>query len=78
MLRLSPAQRRMLERLQAAGEAGERTHRTGNKGSHRLASAWHRTAEVLERRGLITTVREGDARRAFITGAGRLALANTP
>jgi hypothetical protein len=63
---VSPAQNRMLARLEAAGAKGERTPFTGGRSAGRDACAWYRTAESLCRAGLIVLRREGDARRAWL------------
>lgn len=61
--KLSPAQRRFLSRLAAAGE---RCPFTGNRLAGSTASAWHRTAQSLRKLGLVRMVREGDTWRAFL------------
>jgi hypothetical protein len=70
--KLSPAQMRLLKN--AATPTGDRTPFLGNRHAGRAAAAWYRTADSLERMGLVTTVREGDASRARATDAGRAIL----
>lgn len=67
------AQIDMLRRL-AAAPAGERTPFLGNRRAGTIAGGWYRTAAALAAAGLATVVREGDAKRATITDAGRALL----
>lgn len=64
---LTKTQMAMLRRLE---QASERTPMTGGRGAGAVASGWYRTADALERLGLVVTEREGDARRAHLTVAG--------
>lgn len=49
---LSPAKSRFLTAVRAAGLAGLRSPNTSNRASVTLASAWHRTADALQRAGV--------------------------
>lgn len=51
-----------------------RTPFTGGRDAGRVAAAWHRTAKALEKRGLVTLSRSGDAWVATGTPAGAQAL----
>ena len=64
MKRLSKPQQNMLERLRIAGAEGEYVPMGCGRDCGRHASAWHRTAESLQRRGLIIITREGDVYKA--------------
>lgn len=50
--KLSPAQQRFMDAVDAAGDAGYRSPATWDKASVRAASAWHRTCQSLKDRGL--------------------------
>ena len=68
--KLSKPQQSFLANLLAAGASGVRCPFLGNREAGRVASAWYRTAESLERRGLVRLERSGDSKRAFLTPAG--------
>ena len=55
-MKLSPAQRRMMDRL---SEGPEMAPTTGGRESVTLLAAWHRTAASLERRGLVKVTHNG-------------------
>jgi hypothetical protein len=69
--KLSKPQMKFLATLLAVDFAeGVRCPFLGNREAGRVASAWYRTAESLERRGLVRLERSGDSKRAFLTPAG--------
>jgi hypothetical protein len=68
-LKLSATQRRLLDA--AAMPNGTETPFTGNRHAGTTASAWYRTMESLQKRGLVTLTRAGDHYRARATDAGR-------
>lgn len=61
--KLSSTQRRFL--AQAATAGGYHCPFLGNREAGCAASAWHRTANSLEARGLVRLERSGDSKRAF-------------
>jgi hypothetical protein len=63
--RLSPAQRRFLAAVDAAGPGGHCSPSTGGRESVTLVSAWWRTAESLQRRGLVRVAKNGSTGRAW-------------
>lgn len=70
-MKLSPAQQRFLLALDKAGDKGFRCPLMGNRHAGRVASAWYRTAESLERMGLVRLERSGDSKRAFRVAAAK-------
>jgi hypothetical protein len=63
--RLSAPQQRFLAALREAGGDGVRCPFTGNSMAKIVASAFHRTAESLQARGLVRIEREGDSIRVW-------------
>ncbi len=61
---LSDAQNRFMDRLANYGGRHQSPHTNGRETVTAL-SAWHRTAESLQRRGLITLVSNGSITTAY-------------
>ena len=58
--KLSPAQQRFMDAVDAAGPNGYRSPAYWDKASVRAGSAWHRTCQSLMDRGLVTTTHNGN------------------
>jgi len=57
MTKLSKAQQRLIDEIRRTGESEPPA--AGNRAGAARVSAWHRTAESLERRGIIQIQRAG-------------------